>query len=164
MTKEEKREYDKKYRDRNKELLKAKKRKYWHENKEAIKAKRRVRRDNDEARKRHAEYCRHPEQRHKEKIRRYIREGKTGVKTCLKCQKSKGIMNFECWLIMPEKRHYLCKECEKQDYNELGISTRYVITAMVNRRYTRLKRKDIGNNPYLIEANKYLILLKRLTQ
>jgi len=164
MTKEEKREYDKEYRLKNKEMLRLKKSKYYQENKEQIYSKQKVLRDNDKARAKHAEYCRGSEQREKEKRRRYIREGKTATKQCLECKEEKQVIDFEHWAICEDDRHYLCKTCEKKHQKELGCTTRGVVTAMVMRRYSNLTRRDVAKHPYLIEANKYLILLKQLTK
>lgn len=164
MTKQEKREYDKEYRLKNKEMLRLKKSNYYRENKQKILAKQKEIKDNAEARAKHAEYCRRPEQREKEKIRRHIREGKTGVKQCLECLEHKNVLEFECWPICKDNRHYLCKKCEKKHQKELGCTTKGVVTAIVTRRYSNLTRRDIAEHPYLIEANKYLILLKQLTK
>jgi hypothetical protein len=164
MTKEEKREYDKEYRRKNKEKIRLKKFKYYQENRKEIYTRQKARKDNDESRAKHAEYCRKPEQRAKEKERRHIREGKTGTKQCLDCLEHKNVLEFEHWSICEDDRHYLCKKCEKRHQKELGCTTRGVVTAILMRRYSNLTRRDIAKHPYLIEANKYLILLKQLTK
>ncbi len=162
MTKEEKREYDIEYRLNNKGKISARNKLYC-KSKSGREMQKRQREKNKESGYTNA-YNKRPEQRKKEKKRRYIREGKLGLKECLICEIYKSIMDFEYWDICPDKRSYLCKKCERQHQKELGCTTRNVITAMVTRPYTSLKRKDIAKYPYLIEANKYLILLKKITK
>lgn len=160
MTKQEKAEYDKAYRSLNKERIKERKRLY----NESPAGRDMQKRARDKRKEYHNEYCRKPEQRQKEKERRHIRENKIGSKHCIICDIIKPILDFEYWDISEDKRSYLCKECEKKHQEELGCKTRNVITAMVMRPYSNLNREDLVKHPYLIEANKYLILLKKLTQ
>lgn len=160
MTKEEKSAYDREYRLKNKEKIRLKKIAYnLSESGRAMQKRAREKRKSC-----HNEYCRKPEQREKEKIRRHIRERKIGFKICIGCDTEKTFLDFEFWDISKDKRHYLCKECESKHKKIYGCSTRNVITSMVGRRYTTLNRRDIIEHPYLIEANKFLILLKQIVK
>ncbi len=171
-TKEEKievkRVYDIKYREKNLTKIKSNKKIYYETNKKEIYLKQRKRTDNDEHRKKHAEYCCRPYQRAKEKVNRYKRllgsDWNNKTKFCIVCEKDKFILEFEHTPIYPDNRKHLCKECESEFQQETGYSTNGAITAMVMRRYTNLTRQDIAEHPYLIEANKYLIILKQLTK
>lgn len=162
MTKDEKSEYDREYRRLNKERLRVKKKLYAES--ESGRAMQKRQREKNKKSGYANNYNKQPEQREKERVRRHIREDKLGMKECIICEKTKSILEFEHWDVCPDKRSYLCKECEKHHQETLGCKTRNVITAMVGRPYTSLKRKDIAKYPYLIEANKYLILLKQLTK
>jgi len=157
-------EYDRLYRETNKQKIKEKKRLYnLSESGRATQKRLRVKRKENG---KHAEYCRKPEQRLKEKHRRHIRENKLGKKFCIGCNETKKILDFECYTVFPDKRLYLCKECESKQLEELGCTTRGVMTSLVMRSRKMngtLTRKDISKYPYLIEANKFLILLKQLT-
>ena len=160
MTREEKAEYDKKYRERKKEELRLKKKLYnQSENGRAMQKRQREKR-----KEYHLDYCRNPIQRQKEKLRRHIRENKLIPKFCIVCSKTKPIIEFEAWDICEDGRSYICKDCEKEHKKVLGCSTKNVITAIVMRRYSNLTRSDVVKHPYLVEANKFLILLKKLTK
>lgn len=162
MTKEEKAEYDRQYRLKNKESIQLKK-KLYNESTAGREMQKRARQKRKQEGY-HNAYCRKPEQRQKERARRHIRENKLGSKLCIGCEETKQILEFEHWSISKDDRHYLCKECEKRHKIEFGCSTRNVITAMIMRPYTNLTRQDLIEHPYLIEANKFLILLKQLTK
>ena len=94
-----KRLYDIEYRKKNREKILARKKKYHQENYDKIYAKQREKRDNDEARAKHAAYCRQPEQREKERINRYKRvlgnDWQDKTKFCICCEKDKHIYEFE---------------------------------------------------------------------
>lgn len=153
-------EYDRLYRLKNKEKIKAKKVLY----NQTIDGRAMQKRAREKRKEYHKEYCRNPEQRQKEKVRRHIREKKLSLKHCIVCDNSKHIIDFSAWDISEDGRSYICKTCEHTHQIDLGCSTRNVLTAMVMRPYTNLTRRDLIKHPYLIEANKYLILLKQLTQ
>lgn len=159
-SKQEKAEYDRKYRERKKEELRIKKQAYC----QSPAGRAMQKRNRDKRKQQHNEYCRKPDQRAKEKHRRHKREGKLKLKYCIVCDLSKPIIEFAAWDICKDGRSYLCKECEKKHKTEYGCSTKNVITAMVMRPYSNLTRKDIVEYPYLVEANKFLILLKKLTK
>ena len=163
---ENKRLYDIQYRDKNNKKIANNKKKYYIENKKEIYKKQRKVRDNDESREEHAKYCRQPEQREKEKIRRWKREYGDNyaekTKHCIACNEDKHIFEFQSFPVFPDGRRHICDDCEKFQEKEYGYSTRGTMTAMVIRRYTNLTREDIAKHPYLIEANKFLILLKQL--
>lgn len=163
--KKEKADYDKLYRDKNREALKEKARIYnlSEAGRETQKRLRVKRKQNGK----HAEYCRKPDQRKKEKHRRHIHLGQLKEKHCIGCDRNKPLIEFECYTVFPDKRLYLCKDCEKIHETELGCTTRGVMTAIVMRSRKMngmLTRRDIAKYPYLIEANKYLILLKQLVK
>lgn len=161
--KEKKAEYDRLYRIRNKESIALKKKLY--SESEAGRQMQKRQRVKNKISGYHNAFCRKPEQRAKEKINRHKRLGTFGkVKTCLICELEKPILDFQCYLVFPDKRNYLCRDCEQKQELELGIKTKNVIQAMVTRCDYRLSRKDVAKYPYLIEANKYLILLKKLVQ
>lgn len=160
MTKEEKSEYDREYRIKNKERIRLRNKAY----NESEAGRAMQKRSREKRKQYHNEYCRKPEQREKEKNRRHIRENKLKLKHCIGCSNTKPIICFESWSVSKDGRHYLCKDCENKHKKVYGCSTRNVITAMVMRPYTNLKREDLLNHPYLIEANKFLILLKQLTK
>lgn len=166
--KEIKKKYDKEYRRKNKALIDKKKKEYYEKNKKEIYKRNRKKLDNDEHRKKHAEYCRKPDQRKKEKINRYKRiygnDWKEQTKFCISCNQDKHIFNFESFPVFPDGRRHICDECETYQNEKYGYSTRLTMTAMVMRRYTNLTREDIAKKPYLIEANKYLIMLKQLVK
>lgn len=164
----EKAEYDKKYKKKNSKRIQKNRSVYYEKNKEKILQASRDYRNNDEYRKKHAEYCRRPEQRAKEKINRRKRvygidyDGKT--KKCINCEQEKSFLDFQYASIFPDNRYHICRECEAEQQYKYGYSTKNAITAIVMRRYTNLTREDVAKHPYLIEANKYLILLKQLVQ
>lgn len=164
--KSEKAAYDKARRNGPlKEEIKSARRQYYHDNKETIAPKLKVYRD--ENMHKHVEYCRRPDQREKEKLRNRKKNGLTDLKICLCCGLEKQKIEFEAYLIFPDKRLYMCKECEDKDLTELNITTREVLqTIRSNLVKTKsvLNIKDIARYPYLIEANKYLLLLKRTTK
>ena len=166
--KEAKRLYDIEYRRKNKELIRSKKKKYYESNKVEIISKQRIKKDNDISRAKHAEYCRQSSQREKERINRYIRVyGKDWIdqsKYCISCNKNKHIFEFESYTVFPDGRRHICDYCENTQNKEYGYSTIGTMNAMVMRRYTNLTRYDIAKYPYLIEANKYLIMLKQLVK
>lgn len=154
-------EYDKEYRHKNREIIRLRNIIY-NESEAGRLMQKRARIKKGQAAQN--EFCRKPEQRLKERHRRHIRENKLGEKLCIGCDSLKKILDFECWIVAPDKRHYLCKECENKSQSELGYSTRNCVTAIVMRTYTKLTRYDLLKYPYLIEANKYLILLKQLVK
>ena len=162
---EKKRIYDIEYRKKNASKIKSRREKYYAENKEEIYARQREARDNDEARKKHAEYCRRPDQRKKERRNRYKRRfgnnWNAKKKFCVACEKEKFILEFEHSPIFPDNRRHICNDCEDFQKKEYGYSTRLTLAAMKSRRYTNLMWEDFAKHPYLIEANKFLILLKR---
>lgn len=160
MTKEEKAQYDRQYRAKNKEKIRL--RNIAYNESEAGRAMQK--RAREKRKQYHVEYCRRPEQRAKEKARRHIRENKLSPKYCIVCEKTKSIIEFSAWNISKDGRSYICRECEGRHKKELGCSTKNVLTAMVMRPYTNLSRYDLIEHPYLIEANKFLILLKQLTK
>ncbi|WP_374440526.1 hypothetical protein [Epilithonimonas sp.] len=160
MTKEEKAEYDRKYREKNKEKIRLKK-KLYNESEAGRQMQKRARGKRKEY---HNEFCRRPEQRQKEKNRRYLKLGQNKLKNCLVCHLDKPIIEFKFGEIFHDKRYYLCKECEKKSFEETGLRTKGVIQAITTRCDYRLSRQDIAEHPYFIEANKYLISLKKLTK
>lgn len=164
LTQEEKKrqkaQYDREYREKNREKIRLRKIAY----NESPAGRAMQKRHRDKSKVYHVEYCRKPEQRQREKHRRHIRENKLGEKHCIGCDKTKKILDFECYNVFPDKRLYLCRDCESEHRELLGCSTRNVMTAIVMRSYTNLTRYDIAKHPYLIEANKYLILLKQLVK
>lgn len=162
--KEKKRIYDIEYRKKNKKSIQSKKIAYNSSpDGRAVQKRRRVKiKESGYALK----YNKQPEQRKKERYRRYKRlygdNWREQTKKCLGCDDSKLFLEFEGYEVFPDKRHYLCKECEAYQQEHLGCSTRNTMTAMVMRPYTTLTRQDIALHPELIEANKFLILLKQL--
>ena len=161
--KEAKRLYDIEYRRKNKEKVKAKKKAY---NESA--AGRAMQKRQREKKKKSGyfnKYNSQPEQREKERHRRYKREfgadWEKETKECLVCKERKFILEFEHAPIFPDNRYYLCRECESYQNENYGCTTKNTITAMVMRPYTELTRWDIAKYPELIEANKFLILLKQ---
>lgn len=162
---EKKRLYDIEYRKKNLERITESKKRYYQENYEEIYAKQKRKRDNDESRKKHAEYCSGLEYRRKERIRRYIRlygeNWQSNVKYCISCEKEKFMLEFEHSPIFPDNRRHICNDCEEYQNKIYGYSTRLTLAAMKSRRYTNLMWEDFAKHPYLIEANKFLILLKR---
>lgn len=158
--------YDAQYRKDNIEKIKKRNKEYYSKNKDSLYKKQREKQDNDEYRAKHAEYCRLFCQRYKERIRRYVRQygtdWKTKTKFCISCEQEKHFMKFESMPVFPDGRRHICDECENEQKEKYGYTTRGTMTAMVMRRYTNLTRQDIAKHPYLIEANKYLILLKQL--
>lgn len=160
VTKEEKREYDKLYREKNKEKIRLKKQIY---NQSEL-GREMQKRSRENTKEYHNEYCKKPEQRLKEKLRRHKRENKIHLKYCLGCEKEKQIIEFPQGDIFEDKRYYLCKECERISFEKTGLKTKGVIQAIHTRSKYKLTRQDIAKHPYLIEANKYLISLKNLTK
>lgn len=167
--KKTKAEYDKKRREKLKEQIKAQKKEYYELNKKEIYRKQRLRKDNDFYRAKHAEYCRRYDQRAKEKINRYKRvygeNYLSDTKVCISCNEEKNLhLDFDKYNVFPDGRLHICSQCESLHKKAFGYSTRGTMTAMVMRRYTNLTREDIAKHPYLIEANKFLILLKQLVK
>lgn len=164
--KAEKSEYDKKRLngDKREEIL-AKKKAYHQENREWINEKQKV--YNKTRTDKHAAYCRQPEQRAKERIRNRKKAGLDKIKTCICCGLDKELIQFESFHVFPDKRLYMCKSCEEKDKLELNITMREVLanlrTSLIKSR-SNLKVSDVCKHPYLIEAHKYLLLLKRLTK
>lgn len=163
LIKSEKAEYDKKRLngDKRQEILN-KRKEYHHENRDIINHKQKIR--NKARMPQHVIYCRQPSQREKERIRNRKKNGLTEIKKCLICNQEKQKIHFECYNIFPDKRLYMCMECEKNQEDELGISNRHNIqcirSALIKTK-SNLTIRDIAKYPYLIEANKYLLLLKR---
>jgi len=163
MTKEQKREYDREYRLKNKEKLKLQKSTYCKS--EAGRLMQKKQRAKNKLSGYHNEFCRKPEQREKEKLRRYIRENKTQLKKCLLCNNEKQIIEFNSFPVFPDKRNYQCKECQYKQEADLGLTTRQVLGCIRSgliKTESNLKISDIVKYPYLIEANKYLLSLKQL--
>lgn len=160
--KKRKKEYDIKYREKNKEFLKEKNRKY----NESPAGRAMQKRQREKRKEYHNAYCRKPEQRLKEKLRRYKRilgnDFNEKKKLCISCEVEKFILEFQFSSIFPDNRLHVCRECESIKHKKYGASTKSTINAMVNRRYSKLKREDIARHPYLIEANRVLISLKQL--
>jgi len=165
MDKQQKAEYDKKYRERKKDEIRLKKKLYSEsENGRAMQKRQRQKKKESGY---HNEYCRKPEQREKERKRRHIRENKTDLKTCLLCNKQKQKIEFNSFPVFPDKRNYQCKGCEYKQQDELGLTTRNILQCIRSnlvKTKSNLKISDIVKYPYLIEANKYLLLLKQLTK
>jgi len=165
MDKQQKAEYDKKYRERKKEEIRLKKKLYC-ESESGRSMQKRQRQKNKESGY-HNEYCRKPEQREKERKRRHIREGKTDLKTCILCNNKKQKIEFNSFSVFPDKLNYQCKECEYNQQLELGLTTRNIlqyIRSNLIKTKSNLKVSDVAKYPYLIEVNKYLISLKKLTK
>jgi len=163
MTKEEKREYDKKYRELKKEELDMKKRLY--NQSDAGRLMQKKAREKRKISGYTNEYNKKPEQREKEKLRRHIRENKTLLKKCLLCNNEKQIIEFNSFPVFPDKRNYQCKECQYKQEIDLRLTTRQVlgcIRSALIKTESNLKVSDIVKYPYLIEVNKYLISLKKL--
>jgi len=163
--KTEKADYDKKYRYYNKEGIKIKKaeafKKDYAENPEKYKEIRKKRMPE------HIIYCRLPKARAKEREARYRRLGQDKTKKCLICHSQKRLIDFESYDVFQDKRNYMCKECEQNQFKELGIKVRDVLQCIRSglvKQKSKLKIRDIAKYPYLIESNKYLLLLKRLTK
>lgn len=160
--KELKSEYDRNYRLLNKEKIQEKKRLY-NQSKAGREMQKRQRLKRKESGK-HNEYCRKPEQRQKEKIRRYLRLNQLDNKHCIICEIDKPKINFTASRIYQDGRMYLCKECEQSHQKQLGISTKSVIQAIVTSCDYKLSREDVAKYPYFIEAKKYSIILNKLTK
>jgi len=160
--KEEKRLYDIEYRKKNKKLIAEKKKRY--AKSDAGRAMQKRQREKKKKSGYFNSYNAKPEQREKERFRRYVRlygkDWRKKTKKCLVCDEIKIFLDFEHSPIFPDKRSYLCKDCEKFQNENYGCTTKNTITAMIMRPYTNLDRYDIAKHPYLIEANKFLILLK----
>lgn len=160
---EAKRLYDIEYRLKNKDKLKKTKREYAKSTngRNGQKRQREIRKASGYAN----EYNKKPEQREKERFRRYVRlygeDWRENIKKCIVCENEKHFLEFEHAPNFPDERIHLCKECEKWQQENWGCNTRNVITAMVMRDYSNLTREDVSQHPYLIEANKLLILLKK---
>lgn len=153
-------EYDRKYREENSTIIKAKKIIY-NESPAGRAVQKRARSKKKEY---HNEYCRKPEQRTKERYRRYKREGKDKLKQCLSCLEEKKLIEFSSGNIFGDGRYYLCKACESKSVQETGISTKRVINTICSISKYKLSRKEIAENPYMIEAKKYLLSIKNLTK
>lgn len=163
--KQEKAEYDRQRRKSLGDTLKIAKKKYYEANKETILPKMRV--YNRSRMSSHVIYCRQPEQREKERLRNRKKKGLTYIKNCLSCQNDKQLIDFESYPIFPDRRLYICKDCQTKEIAELGVSIREVMQSIRSnlvKTKSNLKVKDVAKYPYLIEAHKYLLLLKRLTK
>lgn len=161
--KEEKAQYDRVRRKEKREELKIKAQQY----NQTAAGRATQKRSRQKLKQYHVEYCRKPEQRTKERLRNRRKKGLTELKTCLCCNQEKQRIEFEAYLIFPDKRLYMCKDCEQKDFNELNITLREVlatIRSVLVKTKSNLKVKDIAKYPYLIEAHKYSLLLKRLTK
>lgn len=161
----EKAEYDRLYREKNAERLKSEKQEYFKKDYAANPEKYREQRQNRMPY--HIEYCRQPKARAKEREARYRRNGQNKTKSCLCCKKDKRIIDFSCYLVFPDNRNYLCKECESTQDKELCITTREVLQCIrtsLHKHQSTLTIRDYTMYPYLIEAHKYSLLLKRLTR
>jgi hypothetical protein len=163
--KAEKAEYDREYRKKNLEALKIKKAEAFKKDYAANPEKYR------EIRKKrmpqHVIYCRLPKARSKEREARYRRNGQTKLKKCLICKEEKRIIRFTHYAIFPDNRHYMCRECETKQDEELNISTKEVLQCIrsnLHKHQSNLTIRDFTSYPYLIESHKYLLLLKRLTK
>lgn len=153
-------EYDRKYREENSVIIKAKKMIY----NESPAGRATQKRARSKRKQYHNEYCRKPEQRTKERFRRYRREGKDKLKQCLTCLEEKPLIEFASGKIFHDGRYYLCKECDSKSNEETGLKTKRVINTICSISKYKLSRKEIAENPYMIEAKKYLLSIKNLTK
>lgn len=165
LKRKEKSEYDKEYREKNKALIKLKKAAYTR-SESGIKMQRKRRAKLKESGY-HNEYCRKPEQRQKERERRYLKAGLNELKFCIVCMQHKPKISFTRGHIFKDGRYYLCRDCEIDSKHKTGLSTRSVIGVIHQRSWKLfgsdgLTRAEIAEHPYLIEANKYFISLKNL--
>ena len=158
-------EYDRLFRLKNKERDKPKKaayhKKVYAENPEKFKQIRKAKQQWQN------EYCRRKDQREKERLRNRAKNGLNQTKDCLICNENKQFVDFESYAIFQDGRHYMCKSCELKDIKELNIHTREVLQTLRSnlvKTKSNLKIRDMAKYPYLIEANKYLLLLKRQTK
>lgn len=163
--KAEKAEYDKIYREKNLERIKKAKseafKKDYADNPDKYREQRQKRMPQ------HIIYCRMPKHRAKEKEARYRRLGQTKNKECLICQTEKRIIEFVAYAVFPDGRNYICKACEDKEEKEMGISLREVLQTIrtaLHKHESSLTIRDYTPYPYLIEAHKYSLLLKRLTK
>lgn len=153
-------EYDRKYREENSLIIKAKKVIY----NESPAGRATQKRARGKKKEYHNEYCRKPEQRTKDRYRRYKREGKDKLKQCLTCLEQKPIIEFASGKIFQDGRYYLCKECDSKSSEETGLKTKRVINTICSISKNKLSRKEIAQNPYMIEAKKYILSIKNLTK
>lgn len=153
-------EYDRKYREENSDIIKAKKVIY----NESPAGRATQKRARSKKKEYHNEYCRKPEQRTKERFRRYKREGKDKLKECLICKENKPLIEFASGKIFEDGRYYLCKECDSKSYEETGFKSEEVINTICSASKYKLTRQEIAKNPYMVEAKKYLISIKNLTK
>lgn len=167
---ENKRLYDIEYRKANKKHIKAHKAAAFKKDYAANPEKYRLQRKEQAAN--HLAYCQTPEyvawkreydQEHVFKTKygesEWLRE-----KTCISCEISKRVKQFAYSSLASDNRMHLCMDCESHHIAEYGISTVYTVTAMhveYKRTGGTLTRKDIYGHPYLIEAYKFNLLLKR---
>lgn len=161
--KQKKAEYDRKRRAEKSEELKIKARLY--NQSEAGRAMQK--RARQKRKQYHNEYCRSKDQRKKERIRNRKKRGLTKLKVCLICNQEKEYIHFEAYKVFEDGRLYMCKDCEDKDQKDNGIIMRSllgVIRTNLLKTKSTLKVSDICKYPYLVEANKYLLLLKRLTK
>ncbi|TSE11262.1 hypothetical protein [Aquimarina algiphila] len=163
-----KREYDKEYRKKNFERIKKRNQQYnkTEEGRATQKRNRENRKD------KHLEYCRKPDQKEKTKKRDFERyhQRNHGLdvfdrkKRCLVCEKEKSILDFLYTSLTEDNRMYLCKECEAYQNHMYSINTKNTVTAIVMYSKGRLTRRDVLKYPEFVEAKKFYILLKRELQ
>lgn len=161
--KAEKAEYDRRRREEKREELKIKNKLY----NESPAGRATQKRARQKRKQYHNEYCRRSDQREKERLRNRKKYGLTETKVCLCCGEEKQKIEFESFPVFPDKRLYMCRSCEEKDIQGLNITIREVlatIRASLVKTESTLKIKDIVIYPYLIEAHKYLLLLKRITR
>lgn len=158
--KELKAEYDRNYRLLNKEKLQQKAREY-NQSKAGREMQKRQRQKNKESGY-HNAFCRKPEQREKERQRRYIRLNQLENKFCIVCETNKPKIDFTASRIYEDGRMYLCKQCDKLHEKEFGVTTKSVIQVVVTGCDYKLSREDVAKYPYFIEAKKYSIILNKL--
>lgn len=156
--KEKKAEYDRKRRLLKKDEIKAKKKAY-NESPAGRAMQKRAR--EKKCQKKHNEYCKLPEQRQKERLRRRKRTGTDQLKYCLCCNSFKQKIEFQSARIFPDGYYYLCRECEKESFKTTNQSTRSAIQAIVTLSDGKLTRQDVAKYPYFVECKKYLISLNK---
>lgn len=161
--KKAKAQYDRLYRLKNKERIKENKRQY--NESEAGRAMQKRQRQKNKENGYHNAFCRKPEQREKERKNRYKRRGILGLKKhCIGCSKDKFVMEFQSMRVFPDGRNYLCNDCELEQKEKLGVSTKHAIQCIVSASDYKLSRQDVAKHPYFIDAKKYSLTLTRLTK